>query len=138
MKVLIVFESTTGRTKAMAEAICKGVQEAGGECEMIRAREFTTVDRVCAFALGTSTRMKRPLPKTRQILAELEPLNGLPVTAFGSYGWSGEAPEIVATKLRELGGKFVGERPLRVKEHPRENDIESCIKLGEELASQCK
>ncbi len=137
MKVLVVYESTTGRTKAMAEAICKGVQEAGKEYDLIRAREFSTVEGYCAFALGCSTRMKRPLPKVRQILGELENLDGLPVTAFGSYGWSGEAPDIIANKLRELGGTFVGEKPLRVKEHPREDDIEACIKLGRELASHC-
>ncbi len=127
-----------GRTKAMAEAICKGVTEAGKECELVRARDFTTVEGACAFALGSSTRMKRPLPKVRQIMSELGSLDGIPVTAFGSYGWSGEAPDIIANKLRELGGVFVGEGPLRVKEHPREEDIEACIRLGRDLAAQCK
>ncbi|MHA1246825.1 MAG: flavodoxin domain-containing protein [Candidatus Thorarchaeota archaeon] len=138
MRVLVVYESTMGRTKAIAEAICRGVTDAGVECELVRARDFEGIDGACALALGSSTRMKRPLPRTRQILDELPELNGLPVTAFGSYGWSGEAPDIIANKLREKGGKFVGERPLRIKEHPREPDVEKCVELGRILARSCE
>ncbi len=138
MKILVVYESTTGKTKAMAQAICRGITEAGGECVLQRAREFDGLGDACALALGCSTRMKRPLPKVRQIMAELPRLDGLKVTSFGSYGWSGEAPGIVADRLRELGGEFVGDGPLRVKGHPTQEDIEACENLGRLLVEKCR
>jgi len=137
MKVLVVYESTTGKTRTMAEAICEGVREMGVECDLIRARDFTGIESACALALGSSTRMKRPLPKVRQIMAELPSLQGLSVASFGSYGWSGEAPGIIAERLQELGGDIVG-GPLRVKNHPREQDVEVCKELGRQLAKSCR
>ena len=87
MKVIVIFESTRGRTKAMAEAICEGVQSVGKECELVDAKDFSSIDGACAIAVGSSTRMKRTLPKVRQILTELSSLDGIPGAAFGSFGW---------------------------------------------------
>ncbi len=136
MKVLVIYESTRGRTKAMADAICEGVKGTGKDCEVLDAKDFNGVGDACGFAVGSSTRMKRPLPKVRQVLAELNTLDGLPVIAYGSYGWSGEAPGEIADLLQEKGGKLVGE-PLRVKDYPSEEMIEKCKELGAALADSC-
>jgi len=137
MRVLVVYESTRGRTKAMADAICEGVKSAGADCELINASGFKEVGDACALAVGASTRMKRPLPKVRQILSELHPLEGKPVAAFGSYGWSGEAPEFIGQQLESLGGNLVSS-PLRVKDYPDESGIEACKELGQKLAESCQ
>ena len=136
MKVLVIYESTRGRTKAMAEAICEGAKAKGKECEVVDAKDFEIIGDVCALAVGSSTRMKRTLPKVRQILSTLQPLNGLPVVAYGSYGWSGEAPGEIAGILEEKGGKLVG-KPLRVKDYPNEEMLGKCRELGESLANSC-
>ncbi|MHA2042585.1 MAG: flavodoxin domain-containing protein, partial [Candidatus Thorarchaeota archaeon] len=86
MRIVVVFESTRGRTKAMADAICEGVKSAGVDCDLINAPGFKELGDACALAIGASTRMKRPLPKVRQILSELQSLDGKSVAAFGSYG----------------------------------------------------
>ena len=99
MKVGVIYESTRGRTKAMAEAICEGVTSAGAECEVIDAKEFNGLGDICAVAIGSSTRMKRVLPKVKQIIAELTDLKGLPAAGFGSYGWSGEAPDEISNRF---------------------------------------
>ncbi|MFW9907422.1 MAG: flavodoxin domain-containing protein [Candidatus Thorarchaeota archaeon] len=137
MKVMIIYESTRGRTKVMADAICEGVVSNGKECEVVDAKDFNGIGDSCAIAVGSSTRMKRTLPKTRQILAELQPLDGLPAAAFGSYGWSGEAPGEISTELQNRGAKMVGNQPLRVKDYPSEEDMEKCRELGRALAGSC-
>ncbi len=136
MKVIVIFESTRGRTKAMAQAICEGVKAKGKECELVDAKEFNGIEGACALAVGSSTRMKRTLPKVKQILAEMSELNGIPTAAFGSFGWSGEAPDEIAKGLVGKGGKMIGE-PLKVKDYPNEEQLAACSKLGEDLADAC-
>ncbi len=137
MRVLIVYESTRGRTKAMAEAIREGVMSAGAECTVVDAQDFNSVEGVCALAVGSSTRMKRVLPMVKRILSELPQLHGLPAAAFGSYGWSGEAPDEISGRLKELGGTLVSEQPIKAKDYPAESILAECRSLGEKLAASC-
>ena len=138
MTVMIVWESTRGRTKAMAEAICEGVTSAGAEGVLIEAKEFSGLGDACALVLGSSTRMKRILPMIKRILSELPPLNGLSAGAFGSYGWSGEAPDEIAAKLAELGATLVDQKPIKAKDYPSDSILEECRALGTRLVENCK
>ena len=122
----------------MAEAICKGVTEAGAECEVIDAKEFNGLDGFCAIAVGSSTRMKRVLPKVKQILAELPDLKGLPAAAYGSYGWSGEAPDEINDRLQELNAEIVIDQPIKAKDYPGEAVLEELQKLGAKLTQSCR
>lgn len=122
----------------MAEAICEGARNAGADCNLIPALDFAEVGDACALAIGSSTRMKRTLPKTRQILDELKGVKDMPAAGFGSYGWSGEAPEFISQQLESLGANMVDGQPLRVKDFPREDDFEKCRALGQSLAQACK
>lgn len=137
MKVGVIYESTRGRTKAMADAICDGVKSAGASCEVVDAQNFTGLTDFCAIAVGSSTRMKKVLPMVKRILAELTDLKGLPVAAFGSYGWSGEAPDEIANRLLELGGIQVIGHPIKAKDYPGESVLEECRNLGKILADNC-
>jgi len=137
MKVAVVYESTRGRTKAMAEAICEGAVSAGADCVVIDAKEFPGVDGICGLAIGSSTRMKKTLPMIKRILSELPPLKELPAAAFGSYGWSGEAPDEIAAKLFEAGASLVAENPIKAKDYPSESILDQCRSLGGKLAEKC-
>jgi flavorubredoxin len=137
MKVGVIYESTRGRTKAMAEAICEGVKSAGAECEVIEAKEFSGTTDLCALAIGSSTRMKKVLPMVKRILSELPDLNGLPAAGFGSYGWSGEAPDEIENKLKELNAEIVIDQPIKAKDYPGESVLEECRNLGTTLADKC-
>lgn len=53
--------------------------------------------------------------------------------AFGSYGWSGEAPKLIAERLRGLKFK-VDEEPFRVNLVPTEEDLRQAVELGRRLA----
>ncbi len=137
MKVGVIYESTRGRTKAMAEAICEGVTSAGAECAVIDAKGFTGLDDICALAIGSSTRMKRVLPMVKRILSELVDLKGIPAAGYGSYGWSGEAPDEITNRLIELNAEVVIDQPIKAKDYPGESVLEECRNLGTLLAAKC-
>jgi flavodoxin I len=137
MKVIVIYESTRGRTKAMAEAIGKGARTAGVECDVIEARKFNDLGDACALAIGSSTRVKKVLPKVKQILAGLPKLDGKPAAAFGSYGWSGEAPDIIAKRLAELNASLIEGQPIKAKDYPSSSILEQCKEIGQKLAKKC-
>ena len=138
MKVAVVYESTRGRTKAMAEAICEGAASSGVECVVYDAKEFPGFGDICGLALGSSTRMTRTLPMVKRIISELPQLNGLPAAAYGSYGWSGEAPDEIAAKLAEAGASLVESNPIKAKDYPSDSVLDQCRALGGKLASGCQ
>lgn len=138
MKVVVIYESTRGRTKAMATAIAEGVVAAGKECEVVEAKDFNGIGDACAIAVGSSTRMKHALPKVKQVLAGFDSLDGIPAAAYGSYGWSGEAPGIIAKQLEEKGAKLVEGQPLSAKDYPNEEMLDRCRGLGKTLAEACE
>ena len=137
MKVGVIYESTRGRTKAMAEAICEGATSAGAKCEVIDAKEFSGLEDICALAIGSSTRMKRVLPMVKRILSEFTDLKGLPAASYGSYGWSGEAPDEITNRLIELNTEIVIDQPIKAKDYPGESVLEECRNLGTLLAGKC-
>ena len=57
--------------------------------------------------------------------------------AFGSYGWSGEAPGMIAEKMRKLGIEVI-DPVLRIQYQPTEKDLEECKRLGKDIAVKMK
>ena len=138
MHVAVIYESTMGRTRAMAQAICEGVRSEGVTCELIDASSFQILEDVCALAVGSSTRIKRPLPAIREVLSEMAGLSGLAAASFGSYGWSGEAPDAIADLLGSKGARLIQEQPLKAKDYPSEEKLDECRALGAKLAKECR
>ncbi|MBU0721053.1 FprA family A-type flavoprotein [bacterium] len=59
--------------------------------------------------------------------------NGKIGASFGSYGWTGEAPEMLHDRMRWL--KFrLPVRPLKIKLIPTEDEQQSCFEFGVEIA----
>jgi flavorubredoxin len=57
--------------------------------------------------------------------------------AFGSYGWSGEAPIMIAEKMREIGMDVV-DPVLRILHNPTYKDLQECKRLGVDIAEKLK
>ena len=53
-------------------------------------------------------------------------------TAFGSYGWSGDAPKQLSEKLKECGFEIAAD-PLKVLWVPDQDAVEICRNYGEEF-----
>ncbi len=56
-------------------------------------------------------------------------------SAFGSYGWSGEAPQAVIEILKKLGMQVI-EPPIRAKYNPDQKALDACVDLGKKTAQQ--
>lgn len=53
--------------------------------------------------------------------------------AFGSYGWTGEAPEMLHDRMRWLKFRLPIE-PLKIKLIPTQEELQSCYEFGKEIA----
>lgn len=140
-KVVVVYLSTSGNTKAMADAIVEGVQSRNIDAVAMNFHEVKIEDLKAAdaIALGSSTfhyKMLPPMEKFIESLGKLD-VKAKIGAAFGSYGWSGEAPGLIAEKMRSIGIKVI-DPVLRVQYAPAEKDLEESKRLGKDLAENVK
>jgi flavodoxin short chain len=140
-KVVVVYLSTSGNTKAMADAIVEGAQSRNVEAKAMnfneaRIEELKDAD---AIAIGSSTFYYKMLPPMEKFIESLEKakIKAKLGAAFGSYGWSGEAPVMIAEKMRELGMEVI-DPVLRIQYQPTEKDLEECKRLGKDIAVKLK
>jgi flavorubredoxin len=56
--------------------------------------------------------------------------------AFGSYGWSGEAPRLVLEIMRNKFEMHVLETPLLIKYAPDQIGLEKCSEFGRKIAEK--
>ena len=140
-KVAVIYLSTQGNTKMMAEAIADGVKSRNVDVEIKsfydwKPEEAATAD---AIAIGSSTFHYTILPPIEKFIDKLieAGIEGKPGAAFGSYGWSGEAPGMIADKMRK-GGMNVIDPVLRIQYKPDDKDIKECNRLGKDLAEKMK
>jgi len=140
-KVVVVYLSTSGNTKAMADAIVEGAISRNVDATSMNFHEAKIEDlkTADAIALGSSTFHYKMLPPMEKFIDSLSKLNAKDKVgaAFGSYGWSGEAPGMIAEKMRAIGMKVI-DPVLRVQYAPAEKDLEECKRLGKDLANKVK
>ena len=142
LKAIVVYLSTSGNTKAMAEAIAKGIESMNVDVKAIsfydaKSEELKEAE---AIAVGSSTFYYKMLPPMEKFINEtLAATNpkGKIGAAFGSYGWSGEAPIVIAEKMREMG-MTVMDPVLRILHTPTDKDLQECKRLGIDIAEKLK
>ncbi len=140
-KLAIVYLSTQGSTQMMAEAIAEGASQKHIEVRVDNFYEWDPKDAATydGIAIGSSTfyyKMLEPIAKFLDALIA-EGVEEKIGSAFGSYGWSGEAPVMIAEKMREAGMKVV-DPVLRVQYVPDEKDLKECQRLGKDIATKLK
>lgn len=140
-KLVVVYLSTSGNTKAMADAIVEGaisrnVDAFAANFHEAKMEDIKSAD---ALAIGSSTFHYKMLPPMEKFIDSLDKANvkGKTGAAFGSYGWSGEAPGMIAQKMRDIGIKVI-DPVLRVQYMPSEKDLDECKRLGKDLANKIK
>lgn len=123
----------------MAQAIAKGAKNAGtSDVELsyhVEAEELAMFD---AILMGAST-YHHDMPIDIKKLFERAAVKGINLkgkvgTAFGSYGWSGEAPNLVLEIMKNKFEMRVIEPPLLAKYVPDENMLEKCSDLGKHIS----
>ena len=90
-----------------------------------------------ALVVGSPTINNNIFPSIADVMTYIKGLKpqNLVAAAFGSYGWSGEAPKHLAEMLNEMDLAVVAE-PLRIKYVPDEAGLLACRRLGEDLAAR--
>lgn len=143
MKAIVVYLSTTGNTKEMAEAIAKGIESRNVDVKAVSFYDIKPeeLNEAEAIAIGSSTfdHKKLPTPMEKfmdETLVAVDP-KGKIGAAFGSYGWSGEAPIIIAEKMREIEMDVI-DPVLRILHKPTDKDLQECKRLGVDIAEKLK
>ena len=135
-KILIVYDGVN--TGIMAKAIADGVFLVEGmDVNIKNISEIMTEDLESANAilLGSPTINKDISSKMKVFIQQIKvlQLQGKVGSAFGSYGWSGEAPGLLTDILLQFNMNLYYPI-LRVKRQPSEKDLDECRIWGKEVA----
>ncbi|QZZ20777.1 diflavin flavoprotein [Leptothermofonsia sichuanensis E412] len=145
VSVTLLYTSAYGNTATLAQAIAKGITEAGAgvesiNCEFADPEDITqAIERSDGFVIGSPTLGGHAPIQIQTALgivlstAEKTKIAGV----FGSYGWSGEAVDQLENKLQDAGYRF-GFDTIRVKFKPTEETLQQCIAAGNEFVQAVK
>ncbi len=135
----VVFYSGTGNTEAMANALGEGIQNAGGEANIISVSDINASDLKdeSVFALGCPAMGAEELEEGEMepFVSELEGfISGKKIALFGSYDWGdGEWMRIWEERMKSAGAILVAD-PVIANNSPDEEALAACRDLGEALA----
>jgi flavorubredoxin/flavin reductase (DIM6/NTAB) family NADH-FMN oxidoreductase RutF len=143
--VALLFASAYGNTAAIADALAQGISRTGVRVESINC-EFSPPEQLLATIRGCDALLigsptlggHAPTPIVSAlgtVLAEGDRTK--PVGVFGSFGWSGEALDLLESKLRDGGFSFAFE-PIKVKFSPDAATIKTIEETGTALGRQLK
>lgn len=142
-KMLSVFYmSSYDNTLAMAEKITEGADSVDGIVasmyDLASLEERNMIDLLeesDAIIVGSPTINGDAVKPAWDLLACMAYLEstGKVGAAFGSYGWTGEAPEMLHDRMRWLKFRLPVE-PLKIKLIPTEEELEQCMQFGREIA----
>jgi flavodoxin short chain len=141
-EAIIIYETRSGNTRRIAEAIQEGMKKAGVEVSLKRTAETKADDMtdVDAVILGAPTYHHDLISSMKTFLFEMEKadLNGKIGAAFGSYGWSGESVQIMGDTMKHIFGMEVMEPGLKIKRRPTESSLEEGKEFGKKIAEKIK
>lgn len=139
-KINIIYWSGSGNTEAMAKAIVKGAEAAGGEVKLIQVGEATLEDvkeaDVLAFGCPAMGAEELEPTKMRPFMDEANPLlKGKKVAIFGSYEWAeGQWMQDWEVEIEGTGAVLIDEG-LIAYDYPNEDALYDCEALGKKLAT---
>jgi len=141
LKLLVFYYSQTGNTGAMARAVAEGAKSVAGiNVELkyfARPEDLADAD---GIILGMPTYHHDIGMDMKRLLEEVAVkginLKGKVGAAFGSYGWSGEAPRLLLEIMKKRFEMETVEPGLLIRYNPDEKSLEDCRKLGKTVAEK--
>jgi flavorubredoxin len=138
-QILILYYSRTGNTEKMAYAVAEGARTTSNtHVDMeyhVSAEDLSGYD---AIIVGVATYhhdmpidVKRLFEETAERGINLKGKIG---AAFGSFGWSGEAPKLVLEIMKNKFEMHVTEAPLLAKYTPDQNTLNTCREFGRNVS----
>ena len=117
MRVAIVYDSSTGKTKTAAEQMGEAARAAGHECSVESIHDadpaqVTAADAVCvgSWCKGLFVILQKPTPATIDFIERLGRLDGKPAAVFTTYDLAiGKTLKKMAAPLEARGAKVTAE-----------------------------
>ncbi len=140
-KALVVYDTMWHSTEMMAEAIVDGLNQEGVKVMPMHLRRWHRSDIITealdagAIIVGSPTLNNGLFPTIADFLTYLKglkPKNKIGA-AFGSFGWSGEAPKLIQQELEAMKFDVIG-TPLKIQYIPDAKGIEACHELGKKIS----
>lgn len=144
--VVIPYVSAYGYTESIANKISDGIKSSGNFNVKLYNVTYSDVNEIIeniekadGVLFGSPTINGDALKPILEILISLNPIvHGKKIAAaFGSYGWSGEAVNIIENRLKELKMNLVSPG-LKINFKPSESELDSAYKFGENFAKKIK
>lgn len=140
-KILILYYSRTGNTQKMAEAVAEGAK--GIQGVDVKLEYYATPEEMAGFdavVVGIPTYHHDMTIDIKRLFEEAV-VKGINLkdrigAAFGSYGWSGEAPRLVLEIMKNKFEMNVIEAPLLTKYAPDQAGLEKCRQFGKKIAEK--
>jgi flavodoxin I len=137
--LLILYNTQTGNTEKMAQAVEQGARTVQGvQVKLAFHVDPEELEGADAVIIGAPTYNHQITIDLQTLLEKTArdniTLKGKTAAAFGSYGWSGEAPK---QTLEILKNKFQAETiepPILANYVPDENNLQQCRELGRKVA----
>lgn len=145
VSVALIYASAYGNTTILGQAIARGITKANVAVELINCESATpeeiksAVEKSSGFMIGSPT-LAGHLPTQVQTALGLVLANapkGSLAGVFGSFGWSGEAVDIISEKLKDAGFSL-GFEAIKVKFTPTETTLQMCEETGTDFAQAIK
>lgn len=143
--IVIPYVTAYGYTETLAEAVKKGIEAANFDVDILMYNLVTAdmnevlkeVNQCTGMLIGSPTLLSDTLPQIWTILSSLNPVihKGLPVSCFGSYGWSGEGLKNINERYKQLKLNIVSE-PLGIVFKPSEKNLEAAYNFGLDFAKK--
>ena len=140
-KIYVVYWSQSGNTQAMAEAIGKGIVDAGKEALVTYVGDVSIEELKNAkcFALGCPAMGAEVLEEYEMepFVSEIEGFSsGKTIALFGSYGWGdGQWMRDWTDRMNGCGASVLNGEGLMCHETPDESALDECEALGKQLAA---
>jgi len=144
-QITIIYDTMWNATRIMAETIANGIKAAD---QAVNVKLFnvsksdkndiiTEIFKSKGIVVGSPTINRGILTAIALILEEIRGLRfaGKKAAVFGSYGWSGESPKVLAEHLEKSGFQLADEG-LKVMWNPDEAGLQQCFEFGQKLAGQ--
>ncbi|MEM0008204.1 MAG: flavodoxin domain-containing protein [Candidatus Bathyarchaeia archaeon] len=140
-RILILYYSRTGNTEKMAKAVAEGAEMVQGvDVELTYHATPEQLKEFDAIIVGTPTYHHDTTVDIKMLFEEAAAKNinlkGKVGAAFGSYGWSGEAPRLVLEILKNKFEMEVTEPPLLIRYTPDTAGLEKCREFGRKIAER--
>ncbi len=144
----LIYDTMHFSTQYMAHAIAEGLMSQGVDVKMHYLKEDERSETVKdileskAVLMGVPTLFNKVFPSIADVLLYTDELQFARTgikrlgATFGSFGWGGNGPAWLNTKMEEAGFEMVDN--LEIQYVPSDEDLEKCFDLGVKIAEEMK